>query len=238
MGQWYRDNQRLFREEKEALASKHPSLKLEVVDARHRINDYVCLQKAAAVVHGIYGLNVPGTARTYDYRIALVLADSYFKRPPLMYCDDLKLPVGNIDRHIMSDGRACLGVNTDLAQRWHSRPSIVTFLDEVVAPFLAWQVYYDAHGCPPPWGQRSHHKEGILQFYAELLNIPVDPQVEGFMKLLARKNAPKGHEPCPCGSSPRLRNCHADAVKNVRQKVFWQDVAFDLALLQNPDTQK
>ncbi|MGW8159496.1 MAG: SEC-C metal-binding domain-containing protein [Desulfoprunum sp.] len=29
-----------------------------------------------------------------------------------------------------------------------------------------------------------------------------------FIRLLARKHTPQGHELCPCGSGNKLRNCH------------------------------
>lgn len=108
----------------------------------------------------------------------------------------------------------------------------VPFLDEIVAPFLVWQTYYDELG-QPPWGQRSHYAQGVLEFYAELLQIEVDSTVKDFMKLLARKNHPKGHAMCPCGSGLRLRSCHFDLVQQVRRKVAWEDVRNDMSLIVN-----
>ncbi len=93
-----------------------------------------------------------------------------------------------------------------------SAPNIVAFLDAIVAPFLAWQVYYDTYGCPPEWGQRSHGKQGIVEFYAEILGLEANVNIQGFLILLARKNTPGGHEICPCGSGRRLRNCHIEVV--------------------------
>lgn len=92
--------------------------------------------------------------------------------------------------------------------RWQAAPNIVSFLDTIVAPFLAWQVYYDAFGCPPPWGERAHFGKGVLQYYAEILGLPETANIIGFMRLLARKNPPQGHESCPCGSGKNLRACN------------------------------
>ena len=236
MAQWYETNQRLFREEKAALTCKHPSLIFEVLSAGTPINKYVSLEREEAVVRGIYYLEVPDTTRKYDYCIALRLPDDYPKHPPVMYCNDPKLPI-DIDRHILKNGQACLGAAAEVRWKWFSAPNIASFLDVLVAPFLAWQVFFDAYGHPPPWGQRSHGKEGILEFYAEILGLKVDVNIEGFMRLLARKETPGGHESCPCESGRRLRNCHKNAVNAARQHVDWNDVKYDLLLLARQDSE-
>lgn len=236
MVQWYKTNQRLFREEKAALASKHPSLTLEMLGAGTPINKYVYLQREEVVVRGMYYLQVPDTTRKYDYSIALRLPDDYPKHPPVTYCNDQKLPI-DIDRHILKNGQACLGATAEVQRKWSSAPNLVSFLDVLVAPFLTWQVFFDAHGYPPPWGQRSHGKQGILEFYAEILGLGAGANIEGFINLLARKNTPGGHEMCPCNSGQRLRNCHKDSVRAARQHVDWNDAKSDLLLLERQDSE-
>lgn len=237
MGQWYESNHRLFREERKALVSACPLLRLTIVGPGFKLNSTYGLVLESAVVHGTYSLHVPDTSRHIEYGIVLVLPGDYPQRPPVMYCNDPKLPIDNIDRHIMSDGRACLAVHVEIGTRWPPGSRIVEFLDNLVAPFLAWQAYYDVHHKPPPWGDRSHYAQGILEFYAELLGRPVDSSVVGFMRFLARKNRPKGHEPCPCNSGKRLRNCHKNLIYDARQSVAWKDAAHDLAfLVQAADT--
>ena len=238
MGQWYEGNRKLFREERKALASACPLLRLVVVGPRYKINSVCTLKLECAVVHGIHNLQIPDSCRQIEYGIVLVLPSNYPKHPPEMFCNDPKLPIGDIDRHIMRDGRACLGVQADISMRWSAASTILDFLDSLVAPFLAWQAYYDVHQKPPHWGERSHFAQGILEFYAELLGRSADPSVIGFMRLLARKNQPKGHEPCPCNSGKRLRDCHRDLVYDARQRVAWQDVANDLAVLLQADNTK
>jgi hypothetical protein len=106
-------------------------------------------------------------------------------------------------------------------------------LDNLVAPFLVWQAYYDAHQKPPSWGQRSHFTEGIIEYYAELLGRIKKRSVVDFMKLLARKNQPKGDEMCPCGSGERLRNCHRQLLYSTREKINWEYVVKDLKAVLN-----
>lgn len=230
---WYESNKKLFAEERDSLAGKYPFLKMEVLPSETRINKVCSLRTEAAIVSGIHRLSILESQRYLDYRIAIVLPDNYPKIVPTMFCNDKKLPIGNIDRHIMSDGSACLGVIAEISQKWCSNPRIVPFLDEIVSPFLVWQAYYDAHEQPPPWGQRSHYGEGILEFYSEILELPNEPNIVEFMKLLARKNNPKGHEECPCGSGKKLRDCHHKNVSKAHESIAWHDAKTDLLNIGN-----
>ena len=235
MSQWYKNNHKLFREERKAVDSAYPFLKLAVVEPGFRLNSLCFLKNKCAVVHGIYKLSIPDSNRKIDYRIALLLPSKYPKIPPEMFCNDPKLPIGEIDRHIMKDGRACLGVQADISMRWAAGPTIVEFLENIVEPFLVWQAYYDAFKKPPSWGEFSHGKNGIIEFYAELLGRNVNSPIIEFMKLLARKNRPKGHEPCPCNSGKLLRNCHRNLVYDIRKRVVWQCVEKDLQAIKLGD---
>ena len=221
MATWYQSNQRLFNQERKALAAACPLLRMAVVGPKFRINSAWELARECALVHGTYNLVVPETGREIGYGIVLLMPPHYPNSPPEMFCNDSKLPIGEIDRHIMSDGRACLGVQGDIITRWSLAPTIVGFLNNFVAPFLAWQAYYEVYHMAPPWGERSHFSQGILEFYAELFGVPNDSCIVRFMQLLARKNRPKGHEPCPCNSGTRLRNCHShrQALYEIRERL-------------------
>ncbi len=234
MTPWFKSNRKLFREERAALASAAPLLGMVIAGTEFRLNSVMVLNRESVVVYGTYGIFIPDTACQIEYGIAILMLNKYPKQIPNLFCNDPKLPIGDIDRHIMPDGLACLGVYADIMTRWSLKPDIVNFLESFVAPFLVWQAYYDAHKKPPPWGERSHFAEGITEYYSELLDINRRQTVVEFMKLLARKNRPKGHEICPCGSGERLRNCHRELLYSIREKVAWQYVAKDLdAVLQN-----
>ncbi len=237
MAQWYEGNHKLFREERAALALALPLLRMVVVGPGFKINSVCMLKHEYAIVHGMYNLHIPDSWRQIEYGIVLAFPRNYPKRPPEMFCNDPKLPLGDIDRHIMGDGRACLGVHGEITMRWLLSSTIVGFLENFVAPFLAWQACYDACQKAPPWGERSHFAQGILEFYGEIFGRPADSSVIGFMRLLARRNRPKGHEPCPCNSGERLRNCrdHRDLLYELRERVPWQEVARDLEVLERGD---
>ena len=231
MTQWYIGNQKLFREERAALASAAPLLGMVNAGPGFRLSSEISLKQKSVVVHGTYGIAIPESTDQIEYKICIFLPARYPKLPPVLFCNDPKLPVGNIDRHIMNDGSACLGVYADVMTRWSIKPDIVNFLENFAAPFLVWQAYYDAHQEPPSWGQRSHFAEGIIEYYAELSKMKKRKSIIDFMKLLARKNRPKGHELCPCGSGERLRNCHRQLLYSTREKVAWEYVVKDLQIV-------
>jgi ubiquitin-protein ligase len=226
--QWYRNNQRLFREERAALAEACPLMMLSIVGPGFRINPVAVTKTECAVAQGSYGLCDPNNQDNIEYGIVMGLPSNYPKSPPVMFCNDPKLPIDVIDRHILENGQACLEVQTEIKRRWPPGSNLIDFITNLVEPFLAWQVYYDAFGKAPEWGDRSHGVEGILEYYAELLGRRVDKTTIKFMKLLARKKHPKGHEICPCGSGKKLRHCHHMLLHELRDKIPRLDAARDL----------
>ena len=238
MTPWYKSNRKLFREERAALTAVAPLLGMVNTGPGFRLNSERSLKQESVVVHGTYGILIPDSAQQIEYGISILMPIKYPKQFPDMFCNDPKLPIGNIDRHIMDDGSVCLGVYADIMTRWSKKSGIVSFLENFVAPFLVWQAYYDAHLKPPPWGERSHFAKGIIEYYVELLGMNNCRSVVEFMRLLARKNRPKGHEVCPCGSGYRLRNCHRKLLYNTREKVAWQYVAKDLQTVLRNDRSK
>jgi len=238
MTPWYKSNRKLFREERAALAAVAPLLGMVIAGPQFRLNSELSLKQESVVVHGTYGISTPNSDQQIEYGISILMPLKYPKELPTLFCNDPKLPVGNIDRHIMDDGSACLGVYADIMSRWTIKPGIVNFLENLVAPFLAWQAYYDAYQKPPIWGERSHFAKGVIEFYAELLGMNKRPSIVEFIRLLARKNRPKGHEVCPCGSGDRLRDCHRELLYNTRKKVAWQHVAKDLQTVLQDDQSK
>jgi len=238
MTPWYKSNRKLFRDEKAALTAVAPLLGMVTAGPGFRLNSVHTLKKESVVVHGTYGISIPDSAQQIEYGISILMPNKYPKQLPDMFCNDPKLPVGDIDRHIMDDGSACLGVYADIMTRWSLKPGIGSFLENFVAPFLVWQAYYDTHQKPPSWGERSHFAEGVIEYYAELLGLNKHRSVVEFVRLLARKNRPKGHEICPCGSGDRLRNCHRDLLYNTRKKVSWKYVGKDLQTVFRDDQSK
>lgn len=232
MSQWYQHNHRLFRQERKALAASRPLMMLSVVGPGFQISPNAVTATECAIAHGTYILKAPNSRDEIEYSINLLLPKNYPKSPPIMFCNDPKLPIDTIDRHILRHGQACLEVRPEIKRRWPPRAGIVDFLVNLVEPFLAWQAYYDAFGEPPEWGERAHGMDGIIGYYADLLGVPKDTNLLGFIKLLTRKNRPKGHEPCPCNSGLKLRHCHRDSIYKVWEELCQEEIKNDLATIE------
>ena len=231
MSQWYQHNHRLFREERKRLAEACELMMLSVVGPGFPINSAVLTNTECAIAHGTYSIQTKDGRGEIEYGITLWTPPNYPKLPPVLFGNDPKLPIANIDRHIPGDGQACLAVNGEIEMHWPDGSNLVDFIEKLVAPFLAWQAYYDAYGCPPSWGGRSHGNKGIIEFYADILRVKGDKAIIGFMKLLARKKQPKGHEICPCGSGRKLRDCHQYLLKETRSILNPKKVRMDLAII-------
>ena len=229
---WYKTKPGYFEEERSAILRSQPTLTLGVYSAGTPVGKHQKLSVECALCLGVYQLRVPDTDRHHDYSVVILIHPNHPKEIPALFCDDARLPAGNLDRHILRTGQACLGVEADIRNRWNPKSGLMGFLDQFVAPYLAWQVYYEAHGCAGPFGERSHGALGILEFYAEILSVTEHKFIPGLMALIGSHARPKGHIPCPCGSGLRLRDCHAQAVWQCYGKLRQQDVLNDLSRIR------
>jgi SEC-C motif. len=166
-----------------------------------------------------------------EYSVSIELSPGYPRVVPVMRCDPQEVEPLR-DRHINEQsGEACLCVRSELRLHWPLGSSIAQFIDRLVTPFLDGQFYYDTQGHWPAERQRLHGVPGIIEAYrdfcTQLGNDSLET-IEQLMRLLARKNNPKGHELCPCGSGGRLRNCHADAIKQLRHVIEPEHAMLDL----------
>ena len=131
-------------------------------------------------------------------------------------------------------GRACLCARLDTRRHWPTGSDIFDFIEALVRPYFTGQYYFECHGEWPPSGQRSHEVAGILEAGEELV-APLGKNgqevVIRTLWLLARKNPPKGHEPCPCGSGKRLRHCHRRELLDMRAIVDPNDAEADARTL-------
>ena len=232
MRQWFDSNPEFLLKEKTAVASEQPGLVLEIAPKGTRVNQTQILKQDHAICRGNYVLCGPDSDRHYEYSIVVITLSKHPVEMPVLYSDDPKLPAGILDRHIMSNGMACLGIGAEIKRKWRPENGLVGFFRDYVTPFLAWQVYYDEFGHAPPSGQRSHFAKGILEFYAEELGLSDTSCATDFMGLLAMPNRPKGHLACPCGSGKKLRDCHGGTIWRARETLKWKHVQEDLSQLE------
>lgn len=161
-------------------------------------------------------------SKSIRYTIELLIPREYPQHEPIFFCNKKEIP-WSIDRHVYeTTGIACLCARSEIRVIWVWGSDLTDFVCKLVHPFLVGQFYYDTHGQWPSTGERSHGKQGILETFVDLLpeiSNPTETQIRDFLRLLARKGRPKGHEWCPCGSGRRMRDCHQDIVQKLRTSV-------------------
>ncbi|PYK40862.1 MAG: hypothetical protein DME60_06165 [Verrucomicrobia bacterium] len=168
------------------------------------------------------------------YTVSLKLPSNYPKGIPTLWIARNEIP-WLADRHINeASGEGCLCVRSEYRLHWPIGSDLATFIDRLVRPYFAAQLFYETHGYWPKNAARSHGKDGIIEAYREL-SIPFGNDssqiIENLMRLLARKGPPKGHELCPCGSGLRLRNCHFDVLQRLRNNIAPEHAKADLEMM-------
>ena len=194
----------LAAKERHRLAEAFPSLKLDTSQVPVKVMGIMWLDSGVGFsIH----LEVPG---------------SYPRGIPKMRCDPREIP-WEVDRHVLPDsGVACFCVSSEYRKHWPPGSDLTNFLETLVRPYLIGQAYYQDHGYWPFNHERSHGAQGIIEAYEELL-APLGSVsasvILSFMRLLARRTDPKGHEACPCGNGLKLRDCHRSLLMELREQV-------------------
>jgi hypothetical protein len=121
------------------------------------------------------------------------------------------------DRHVQTDGSACVGVPEEWLLRPKQDRTLIRYLQEPVRHFLIWQALVEK-GEPSPWNGRSHGLQGLEESYSEMLGIGDSHAIPRYLELLILKKV-KGHLDCPCGSGKHLRDCHRQQVLDLRDRI-------------------
>ena len=210
---WFWQSERGAREALE-LRERFPSLELRLDIA-----------KREAEVCGV--LPVAGGI---GYTTRILIPRGYPEEVPSLICTPEEIP--RIDSRHNSGETACLCARCDYRKHWPRGSTLTAFVDALVIPFLTCQHYYDIHGHWPPSGERAHGAPGVIQAYTDFcspLGNATGETIARALRLLIRSGIPKGHNPCPCGSGKRIRDCHREAVAKMRELISPSDATKDLA---------
>jgi hypothetical protein len=93
-----------------------------------------------------------------------------------------------------------------------------TFLTGIIHDYFVSQTYFEARG-DWPFGERSHGDAGVMESFADLLDVDNDATIVLEHLRLLSMNKVKGHNPCPCGSGRKLRDCHRDKVEELKKRI-------------------
>lgn len=139
-----------------------------------------------------------------SYQVELQISPQFPAIVPIAYESDGRIPR---DYHKLVGNSLCLGAPTALRIRLALSPSLVTFVDEFLIPYLAGHSHFSRTGTML-FGELSHGDQGIREYLAELFHSRSSTRAEEFVRLASLKKRNANKLPCPCGSGRRLGKCH------------------------------
>jgi hypothetical protein len=197
---WFQRKPVLLEEVRTAIAAGQPDLQEAIVDGVVRLRGSYVVRDGGAVLG--------------RYQVEIRFPPNYPRDLPIVEEIGGRIPRIS-DRHISSDGTACLLV----PEEWllAGDQSFRAFLDGPMKNFFLGQLLVEI-GKPWPFGERQHGYEGLIQAYMEVLGISDATRVIAYFDCL-RKKAIRGHHDCPCGSNKRLRYCHRTELQELAKRI-------------------
>jgi hypothetical protein len=150
-----------------------------------------------------------------SYEIDISVPATYPRAIPLVRETATRIPK---DFHKLGTGHLCLGSPTRIRLILAENPSLVSFVERCVIPYLYGYSIAEAGG-GLPFGELQHGSQGLRDDLASLLGIDDDHTLFDFVLLLAMKKRRANKLPCPCGSSLRLGKCHNRRLNMLRYRL-------------------
>lgn len=119
--------------------------------------------------------------------------------------------------HHNIDGTACVCVKQVEQQKFPPGSSLMTYIEELVVPYLYSLAYFEQHQ-RWPWGDYSHGVLGLLEFYAGRSRLQSREELDSILPNIRREKnwqnyhkqlrKPSPEKQCLCGSGKAFRSCH------------------------------
>ena len=204
MKPWHIKEPQAFQEFKRQIESKYATLCVFVE------NDIVFI-RGGLVIDAQDGRELD------NYSIEIQLPGDYPNGVPIIKETGGRLP-RILDRHILSDGVACLFLRDERYKYYPQGSTIIDFIETPVKNFFLWQADYDLNEGKSNIGERGHGTKGIIEFYSEELKTDDLVVIKNFLSYLTKSEV-KGHWDCYCGSGKKMRNCHFDILLQLKSKI-------------------
>jgi hypothetical protein len=151
-----------------------------------------------------------------QYDITICIPEGYPRQIPRVWETKKRIPS---KFHKLIDGSLCLGSETRLRLILAQTPSMLSFVERCVVPYLYGHSFYEQYG-KMPFGELSHGPEGVIEDLASLFATDKDrATIKGFVTVAALKKGVANKLLCPCGSGFRLGRCHRKRVNSLRKQL-------------------
>ena len=143
-----------------------------------------------------------------------IINEKYFVLINLSYPIPIVYDIGNKIKknysHKYPNSRLCLATNLEQLIFLLKYKKISLWIEKFVENYYISYEYYCRYGVYP-FGEHSHGKKGLLEFYYDYYDMNNLTNKDSFLEYIFINNY-KGHHNCPCGSEKKIRNCHKDFI--------------------------
>lgn len=150
-----------------------------------------------------------------EYKIEITVSPAFPVRIPLVRETGGRIA---LNYHKLEGNFLCLGAATTLRLQLRASPTLMTFVERIVIPYLYGHSYFQKHGTMP-FGELGHGDAGILAEIAGYFGAREGAQPEEFLRLAGLQKRRANRQACPCGSGWRLGRCHHRQVNSFRGRM-------------------
>lgn len=181
---------------------------------------------------GMFQIDRPkGPVDAYEVRIEF--PEDFPLSPPWVFETAGRLP-REIDRHVLSDGHACLEV-WPVWRAQNPTATVRTVLNGPVRNFFLSQSVFQSSG-KWPFGEYAHGDAGKREALRDVLRASSTEDKDLLWRAYALVNPPRRQNTCPCGSGRLYRKCHRREILEVAgtmdQTGLWQVTDMYLKVLK------
>ena len=162
----------------------------------------------AVVIEGYFDIDakIEGFEKIEDsYKVRVILNSNFPRDIPIVFELENKIP-SKEEFHVNSDGSLCMGSTIRLKSTLHQSPSLETFAQQILEPYL-YSISYKLRNGYFPIGELKHGIAGLIQDYEELFNVKGKCAVLRVLEILGSKERIANKLLCPCGCGNRLGIC-------------------------------
>lgn len=151
---------------------------------------------------------------TECFEIELIIPDLYPKMLPRV-----RETGGKVDSeydHVYKDGTPCLAVPIEERRIFWEQPTLLGFVNKLVIPYFFGYCHWKEYG-EHPFDEQAHGPEGIVRHYIDSLRLQDEIAALTVVSYLL-EHGYRGHHPCPCGSTEKVRKCHGRALHDLHEQ--------------------
>lgn len=155
-----------------------------------------------------------GPAIEDAYEVRIEVPERFPAELPAAYVLDGRIPPTH---HRLRGGALCLGSPTALRMQLAFSPTLPTFIETILIPYLFSHSWLELYGIMP-FGELDHGVAGLSEFLENVFGQAARGRAIEYLRLASLRKRHANKQPCPCGSGHRLGRCHHLRVNEQRSR--------------------